>query len=170
MCPERAAHGTVVIASLHSRKLEHVFDYSNLTTATISEPFPFEQRSRLPGAFFINEDDQENDRLVLNDPNRPSYQVKDQIFPRYKLILRLLTGKQIAPVLFDELFGEMVLITDYNVFNHAQDPRNYFAEQLINVPVIRSNNNIPDPGFRGLRKTYEFDMNYEYDNVFKTNN
>ena len=167
---ERAANGTVVIDSFNSGKLEHGFDYSNLTTSTIPDPFPFEQRSRLPGSFFINEDDQENDRLVLNDPTRPSYQVKDQIKPRYKLILRLLTGKQIAPVLFDELFGEMVLITDYNVFNHVQDPRNYFAEQLIEVPVIRSNNSIPDPGFRGLRKTYEFDMNYEYDNVFKTNN
>ena len=43
------AQRTIVIESFNQGKLHHGNDYSALTTAAIPTPFPFEQRTRLPG-------------------------------------------------------------------------------------------------------------------------
>src|SRR5690606_10173232 len=105
-----------------------------------------------------------------NNSNRSTYQIKDQVRPKYKLFLRLLNSKVIAPVVFDDLFGQEIYITDYNVFNHVLDPRDYSAEQYLQLPVRRDTDVILNAGSRGKRKTYEIDLIYEYDNIFKTNN
>ena len=167
---DQVANGTVVIESFNQGKLHHGNNYSNLTTQSITEPFPFHQRTRLPGRLIKLDDDVENDHLVLDTENRPSYQIKDQMAPKFRLLLERLTPKRIAPVVFEELFGSEIYVTDYNLFNHATDPRDFQLERFIDVPVRRQGNAIAQPSSGSVRKTYEIELIYEYDNVFKTNN
>ena len=168
---DTAANRTVRIYSKQEGKLHHGNDYSNLTVA--ADPlvsFPYEQQTRLPGRLVSVSPDQENHRLVLNDGERSSYQVKDQMKLKYELHIHLVGDTQINPVIFDDLFGSEILVTDYNVYNHVNDPRDYKAKQYIDLPVVRTNTDIPNPRATARRRTYRIEFDYDYDNVFKTNN
>lgn len=169
---DEAANGTVRLYSKQSGKLNHGNDYSNIDNivALGTRLIPFEQQTRLPGRLYIKNEEIENDHLVLNNPNLSTYQVKDQLRPTYQLDLHLLSARQIMPVVFDDMFGNELYITDYNVYNHVVDPRDFQANQYIDLPVRRESVTIPNPSGTAKRKTYTFDMVYEYDNIFKTNN
>ena len=169
---DEAANGTVRLYSRQTGKLNHGNNYSNLkpTGVGLSKVKIFEQQTRLPGRLFIKSEDIENDHLVLNNSNLSTYQIKDQLRPTYQLDLHLLSSAQVMPVVFDDMFGNQLFVTDYNVYNHVVDPRDYQAVQYINLPVRRESVNIPNPSATAKRKTYSFDMVYEYDNIFKTNN
>ena len=164
------ANKTVRIYSQQKGKLHHGNDYSNLTVAGNSTPQPFEQQTRLPGRFYSVDSEIDNHHLALNGENRPSYQVKDQLRPKFKLELHLLGSKQINKVVFDELFGSEILITDYNVYNHPTDPRDYYADQYVDIPVKRATNSMPNASATAKLRTYIIDLDYDFDNVFKTNN
>ena len=90
--------------------------------------------------------------------------------PKYTMNIHLVGSSQIMPVVFDDLFGSEVYVTDYNVYNHVVDPRDFTAQQYVDLPVRRETASIPTPSGTAKRKTYSFEMAYEYDNVFKTNN
>lgn len=169
---DEAANGTVRLYSKQNGKLNHGNNYSKIKNivALGTKLIPFEQQTRLPGRLFIKSEDIENDHLVLNNSNLSTYQIKDQLRPTYQLDLHLLSSAQVMPVVFDDMFGNQLFITDYNVYNHVVDPRDYQAVQYIDLPVRRETVNIPNPSATAKRKTYSFDMVYEYDNIFKTNN
>lgn len=166
----RAANGTVRIYSKQQGKLHHGNDYSNLITTANTTPFPYEQQTRLPGRLVSLSPEEEDDYLVLNNGNRSSLQVKAQLRPKFKLDLYLLSSKQINKVVFDELFGQEVLVTDYNVYNHVNDPRDFYANQYIDIPVLRTSTDVPNPRGTAIRRTYSIALDYDFDNVFKTNN
>jgi len=172
---DKAANGTVRIYSKNKGELHHGNDYSNIQLnysqlTPDTERIYFEQQTRLPGRFYFKSNEVENDHLVLNNSNLSTYQVKDQLRPTYQLDLHLLSSIQVMPVVFDDLFGSEIYVTDYNVYNHVVDPRNYQANQYVNLPVRREGMNLNNPSATSIRKTYSFDMAYEYDNIYKTNN
>lgn len=167
---EKLANRTVRLEIQQSGNLHHAQDYSNLKTQTIGgQTVIYEQQIRLPGALKFSSMDSENDHLVLNDPNRSSYQIKDQIRPTYDLELYLVSSKQVVKVLFEDLFSNPVSVTDYNVYNFVADPRDPSAEQYRSLPLIRESNEF-EASRRNKRKSFTFNMRYFNDNIFKTNN
>jgi hypothetical protein len=166
---DKEAQATVRIESFQSGKLQHGNNYSSLTTSSISIPFPFEQQTRLPGALTFAANEDETDHLVLNNAERSTLQVKDQIRPSYELKLFLVGNLQVSKVIFDELFGNEIYVTDYNVYNPVFDPRDTTAIQYKSIPVRRESTSFDVKRTR-LKTTFTFGMLYEYDNVIKTNN
>ena len=165
---DKLANGTVRLELDQQGKLNNSFDFSNLITDT-GKGTIYEQQIRLPGALKFESTNEETDHLVLNGTSRPSYQIKDQIRPKYLLEIHLVSAPQFVPTLFDDLFASPVNVSDYNVYNWVADPRNYQAEKYRSLPLIKESANF-EPTRNQKRKTFSFGMRYFNDNIFKTNN
>lgn len=166
---DKSAQGTVRIETFQQGKLHHGNNYSSLTTGSISIPFPFEQQTRLKGALTFSSNEDEAYHLVLNNSLRSTLQVKDQVRPAYNLNLFLVSAQQVSRVIFDELFGNEVYVTDYNVFNPVFDPRDFDAVQYRSIPLRRESSSF-EPKRTRLKTSFDFSMLYENDNIIKTNN
>ena len=168
---EKLANRTIRIESSQRGKLHHGNDYSRTVEISggIVTPIDFTQQTRLPGALKFSGNDDEQDHLVLNDSARSSYQIKDQIRPKYELTLDLVSSYQAMSAIFDDLFSSPVNVTDYNVYNWVADPRDYYANQYKSIPLRRESDSFEaDSG--ALRKSFTFGMRYANDNIIKTNN
>lgn len=171
---DRLAARTVRIESYQNGRIANGNDYSSMLEysgypGTIVDLERFEQQIRLPGTLRFISGETENDHLVLDNADRSTYQIKDQERPAYELKIQLVSGKQIAPVIFDDLFSNPTFVTDYNWYNHVIDPRDFNAEQYLSLPLIKDSVSV-DPSPRAKRATYTIGMKYAYDNIFKTNN
>lgn len=170
---DRLAARTVRIESYQNGRIANGNDYSNMleysSFPTLVDLGQFEQQIRLPGTLRFISGETENDHLVLDNADRSTFQIKDQERPAYELNIQLVSGKQIAPVIFDDLFSNPTFVTDYNWYNHVIDPRDFNAEQYLSIPLIKDSVSV-DPSPRAKRATYTIGMKYAYDNIFKTNN
>lgn len=170
---DRLAARTVRIESFQNGRIANGNDYSNMNEysgfPTLVNLGQFEQQIRLPGTLRYVPGETENDHLVLDNADRSTYQIKDQERPAYELKIQLVSGVQIAPVIFDDLFSNPVYVTDYNWYNHVIDPRDFNADQYLSLPLIKDSISV-DPSPRALRATYTIGMKYANDNIFKTNN
>jgi hypothetical protein len=171
---QKLANRTVRIETSQRGKLHHGNDYSNTTalgraSGTTYYPINYTNQVRLPGALKWSGTEDEQDHLVLKNSDRSSYQIKDQMKPKYDLTIDLVSSYQSMSVIFDDLFSNPVKVTDYNVYNWVADPRDNYANQYRSIPLVRESDSFEaDSG--ALRKSFTFGMRYANDNVFKTNN
>lgn len=169
------ANNTIRIEVEHHGKIHSGNDYSDLKDY-VGFPVPqfylenYVNQIRLPGRLKFTGTETENDHLVLNNDSRSTYQIKDQERPQFELLIERVSGKQVSKVLFDDLFSSPVKITDYNLFNHVVDPRNYSAARYESIPLKKNGISLLNPSTRKIRSTYKIDLIYDNDNVFKTNN
>lgn len=156
---ERAAHGTVRIEGTQKGKLKHWKDY-------IPNGWIFQLR--FYGSLKLTGNTIENDKVVSSIDTRKSIQIKDQLRPEYELTLIMPGAESTFSVLYDYLFSETVLVSDYNVFNFVHQPNTPFALNYRSIPLKRIGVEFT-PSRRARRKTFKIQMEYDYDNVFKIN-
>ncbi len=114
---EKMANGTVVIESHKNGVLRNGNSYADLT---ISGPFflkNWRQRVRLPGKLKRSGYPIELLGVTMNDLTQTRKQVFDTMGETFDLQINLVSSDQINPVIFDDLFANIVYVTDYNVYN-----------------------------------------------------
>ena len=161
---DKAAHGTVRIETKQKGKLFSGLKYINPIIIDY-----YSQQIRFRGYLVYSGHSINNSGLQLNSSERSRIQIKDQILPAYRLTLKLASAPQIAQTLFDYLLANDVAISDYSIFNHTIDPRNYSAQKLRSIPLTAISADF-DPNHKNIKKTYTFDMEYSEKNIFKINN
>lgn len=167
---DKLANGTIRLEFFQLGRLNHSNDFRNLLTATVNgKGVVYEGQVRLPGSLKWASGNEEIDHLTLNGTTRPSYQIKDQVRPKYQLDIHLVSAAQFVSVYFDDMFASPLNVTDYNVYNFVSDPRDYQAKQYRSLPLIKETSNF-DPTSRQVRKSFSFEMRYFNDNIFKTTN
>lgn len=157
---EKSANGTIKIETRQSGLIHNGLNYGS--TVWIQE-------TRLPGSLQWSTNNDEVDTLELNNDNRSLYQVKDQVLPEYIIHVHLVSARQIMRVIFDYLFANQVLVSDYNVYNFVIDPADESAEMYRRIPLHRIGTDFT-PTRKNLRKSITFTMEYANKNVIKTNN
>jgi len=165
---DKLANGTVRLEIEQVGKLNHSRNYSNLLDLTGKQVI-YSNQVRLPGALKFESMNEETDHLTLNGQARPSYQIKDQIRPKYSLEFHLVSADQIVWTLFDDLFANPVKVSDYNVYNFVADVDNYSAKKYRSIPLIKETSNFT-PTAKQKRKSFVFTMALFNDKIFKTNN
>ena len=165
---DKLANGTVRLEITQTGKLNHSHDFTNFLDSS-GKKLEYTDQIRLPGSLKFEAMNEETDHLTLNGTERPSYQIKDQIKPSYKLDLHLVSAPQVIRTLFDNLFSNPVKVSDYNVYNFVADASNYNATKYRSLPLIKENSNF-DPTAKQKRKSFSFTMTYFNSNIFKTNN
>ncbi|NRA81851.1 MAG: hypothetical protein HRU18_26945 [Pseudoalteromonas sp.] len=156
---ERAAHGTVRIETVQKGKLKHWKNYVAPVWA---------QQIRFYGSLKLTGNVIENDKVVSSLDTRKSIQIKDQLRPEYELQLIMPGAESTFSVLYDYLFAETVLVSDYNIFNFVHQPNLPGAQNYRSIPLKRTGTEFT-PSRKARRKTFNIAMEYDYDNVFKIN-
>lgn len=147
---DSAANGTVVIESFQNGQLRHGNNYTDLR---YSLPFfnsvlpNWHQRIRLPGKLKWAGAPIQLSGVVVNDSVHSRLQSLDTMDLEYDLELYLLGSTQANPVIFDFMFGNTVLVTDYNVYNY---------ESYVKVSLLRTGIEL-SPRVR-RRKSFVFKM------------
>lgn len=147
---DRAANGTVVIESFQNGQLRHGNNYSDLRydAGAFNSKLPnWHQRIRLPGKLKWAGAPVQLSGVVVNDSVHSRLQSLDTMDLEYDLELYLLGSVQANPVIFDFMFGNKVLVTDYNVYNY---------ESYVKVSLLRTGIEL-SPRVR-RRKSFVFKM------------
>jgi hypothetical protein len=114
---DREANGTVRIETQKNGSLRHGKKYFNLNLNTNEYIFYWRQQVRFPGALKLSGLPTESNGIVNNTVNQFRVQTFDTMSTEYDLQLNLLSTAQIEAFLFDDLFANTVLVSDYNVRN-----------------------------------------------------
>jgi hypothetical protein len=115
---EQMANGTVVIETRKNGSLRNGKKYYNLTiTGSSFYLNSWRQRIRLPGKLKRSGFPVELSGVALNDSLQSRQQIFDTMGEEYDLTINLVSSEQILPVIFDDMFANMVMVTDYNVYN-----------------------------------------------------
>ena len=163
---DKTANGTIRIETRKVGKLRHGLDYTNLNQVpVVVPPFSLEkfvpywrQQVRLPGSLKLAGNPIELDRLMLNDNEQSSLQIMDKGDLEYDLNINLVSSEQIMDVLMDDLFANMVMVSDYNVYNF---------EKYRDVRLIRVSTELQPRVVK--RKSFNFKMKRELSNIEKFN-
>lgn len=115
---DKTANGTVVIETQKKGILRHGNKYYDLSMPGAVRNLPYwQQRVRLPGKLKRVELPVELMGVVKNDLAQTRLQSFDTMSEAYDLSINLVSSEQIVPVIFDDLFANVVMVTDYNVYN-----------------------------------------------------
>ncbi len=157
---DKTANGTVRIETRKVGKLRHGNDYTNLeqVSSLVKTPPYWKQQVRLPGSLKLSGNPIELDRLMLNDNEQSSLQIMDRGDLEYDLTINLVSSEQIMDVLMDDLFANMVMVSDYNVYNF---------EKYRDVRLIRISTELQPRVVK--RKSFTFKMKRELSNIEKFN-
>jgi hypothetical protein len=157
---DKTANGTIRIETRKVGKLRHGLDYSNLVqvASPAKNPAYWRQQVRLPGKLKLSGAPVELDRLMLNNNEQSSLQIMDKGDLEYDLSINLVSSEQIMDVLLDDLFANMVMVSDYNVYNF---------EKYRDVRLIRTGVELQPRVVK--RKSFTFKMKRELSNIEKFN-
>lgn len=115
---DKIANGTVVIETQKKGILRHGNKYYDLSMQGVARALPYwSQRVRLPGKLKRAELPVELMGVVRNDLSQTRIQSFDTMTEAYDLDIYLVSSEQILPVIFDDLFANVVMVTDYNLYN-----------------------------------------------------
>lgn len=113
----KSANGTVVIETRKNGTLRNGNDYSDLTMTGPYFIQNWSQRIRLPGRLKRSGFPVELSGVTMNNATQTRRQVFDTMGESFDLDIHLVSSEQINPVIFDDLFANIVYVTDYNVYN-----------------------------------------------------
>ena len=165
---DKLANGTIRLELTDQGRLNHSFDYRNMITSS-GKKTVYTNQVRLPGSLKWESGNEETDHLTLNGVDRPSYQIKDQVRPKYTLDIHLVSAAQFVKTYYDDMFASPLNVSDYNVYNFVSDPRNYQAIKYRSLPLIKESSTFSATA-KQKRKSFSFSMKYFNDNIFKTSN
>lgn len=114
---KQTANGTVAIETRKNGSLRHGKKYHDLSMNVGKNLQYWTQRVRLPGRLKWAGAPVELSGVVMNNITQTRQQVFDTMTLEYDLEIHLVSGEQILPVIFDDMFANIVYVTDYNVFN-----------------------------------------------------
>jgi len=115
---DREANGTVRIETQKVGSLRHGKKYFDLSlNGGVQSRNYWSQQIRFPGALKLAGLPIETSGVVNNTVNQFRVQTFDTMSTEYDLQLNLLSSAQVEAFLFDDLFANTVLVSDYNVRN-----------------------------------------------------
>lgn len=115
---DHTANGTVVIETQKSGSLRNGNKYYDLRMSGGARTLSYWQsRVRLPGKLKRSGFPVELKGVTMNNLQQTRQQVFDTMGEEFDLTINLVSGEQILPVIFDDLFSNTVLVTDYNAYN-----------------------------------------------------
>jgi hypothetical protein len=131
---DQTANGTVVIESRKNGSLRNGKKYYDLRMTGGSKTLPWwDQRVRLPGKLKRSGFPIELSGVALNDGLQSRQQIFDTMGEEFDLTINLVSSEQIIPVIFDDLFANMVMVTDYNAYNFESYQRVRLVRESIAI-------------------------------------
>lgn len=115
---DREANGTVRIETIKRGSLRHGKKYYDLRMTGGARTLPYwKQQIRLPGKLKWVDNPTESIGVVENNLSQTRQQVFDTMDTEYDLEIYLVSADQSKSVIFDDLFANVVYVSDYNVYN-----------------------------------------------------
>jgi hypothetical protein len=131
---DKSANGTVVIESQKNGSLRNGKKYYDLSMPGAQRSLPYwSQRVRLPGKLKRSGLPIELSGVTMNDITQTRKQVFDTMGEAFDLHINLVSSEQILPVIFDDMFANVVMVTDYNVYNFEAHRRLRLLRESIEV-------------------------------------
>lgn len=156
---DQSANGTITIETNKYGILRHGNNYTDLELVGGLKVKNWRQQIRLAGSLEFAGFPTEATRLMMNDSLQLSRQVFEKGGIEYDLHIVGASAVQVMPVLLDDLFANIVYVSDYNL-------RNF--EVYNKVRILRNSTEV-EPSRSRMRKSFKIRVIREESNIEKFN-